>query len=59
LTAGIKPGSVQLFADGQPLAQGAEALWQLSPGTHRFEATATNAEGEPVQVEAVEIEVHE
>jgi membrane carboxypeptidase/penicillin-binding protein PbpC len=57
VTTGIKPGSVQLLVDGQPLAHGTEALWQLSLGLHRFEATALDLNDQPVRTDAVEIEV--
>jgi len=53
----VDPQSVQLFVNGQLLAQDIEAMWQLRPGEHRFEARGIDEAGRPVSADRVEIVV--
>jgi hypothetical protein len=50
---------VGLLVNGEPLAEGAETLWQMVPGTYTFDAVGTDAAGNGVRAKAVTIEVLE
>lgn len=51
LSPDVLPESVQLRVNGQLLARGNSAWWQLSPGEHRFEAMGKRAGGQLVRAE--------
>ena len=55
--AGVDPQAVQLRVNGEPVAQGPEMMWQLTPGRHRFEAVTAGGDDRSVQVAMVEIVV--
>ncbi len=48
---------VFLLVNGQPLAEGLETLWQMSPGRYTFEATGQDSTGNTLSAAAVTIEV--
>ncbi|MFQ5610796.1 MAG: penicillin-binding protein [Anaerolineae bacterium] len=49
--------TVRLFIDGQVLAEGPQALWQMTPGTHTFTAEGLDTQGNVLPGESVTIEV--
>jgi len=54
---GLQPRQVTLLINGQPLANGFETLWQMSPGQYRFEAVGVDAAGNRIAAQPVTIEV--
>jgi hypothetical protein len=48
---------VKLLINGQPLAEGSETLWQMSPGTYTFEAVGVDAAGNEVWANQVTVKV--
>ncbi len=58
-TDGVTVRQVTLLINGQPLAQGWETLWQMSPGTYTFEAAGLDVAGNKVQANRVTIKVVE
>jgi len=59
---GVSVAEVTLYADGKPLATRTampfEALWQLTPGEHRFWAEGRDVEGRPLRSTLVTVQVH-
>jgi membrane carboxypeptidase/penicillin-binding protein PbpC len=58
-TDGVLLRQVKLLINGQPLAEGPETLWQMSPGTYTFEAVGVDAAGHEVQSNPVTVKVVE
>lgn len=58
-TDGVSLRQVKLLVNGQPLAEGSEILWQMSPGTYTFEAMGLDAAGNHVQANRVTVKVVE
>ncbi len=58
-TDGVSLRQVKLLVNGQPLAEGSEILWQMSPGTYIFEAMGLDAAGNEVQANRVTVKVVE
>ncbi len=58
-TDGISLRQVKLLINGQPLAEGSETLWQMSPGTYTFEAIGVDVAGNKVQANPVTVKVVE
>ncbi|NJN99456.1 MAG: hypothetical protein HC875_37835 [Anaerolineales bacterium] len=58
-TDGVSLRQVRLLINGQPLADGWETLWQMSPGTHTFEAIGIDAAGNEVRANRVTVKVVE
>lgn len=58
-TDGVTVRQVKLLINGQPLAEGWETLWQMSPGTYTFEAVGVDAAGNIIQANRVTVKVVE
>lgn len=58
-TDGVTVRQVKLLINGQPLAEGWETLWQMSPGTYTFEAVGVDAAGHAVQANRVTVKIVE
>jgi membrane carboxypeptidase/penicillin-binding protein PbpC len=56
---GVTPERVSLLINGQPLADGPEALWQMVPGNYTFEALGTDSAGNPISARKVTVRVVE
>jgi len=54
---GVKLQEVKLRINGQPLSEGAETLWQMSPGVYTFDAIGLDSAGNEVSAKQVTIEV--
>jgi 1A family penicillin-binding protein len=58
-TDGISLRQVKLLINGQPLAEGSEILWQMSPGTYTFEAVGVDATGNELRANQITVKVVE
>jgi hypothetical protein len=58
-TDGVSLPQVKLLINGQPLAEGSEILWQMSPGTYTFEAIGVDATGNELRANQVTVKVVE
>jgi 1A family penicillin-binding protein len=56
---GLRLSKIRLLVNGQPLVEGPETLWQMSPGRYTFEAVGIDAAGNQVFGGKVSIEVVE
>ncbi|MCG3211415.1 MAG: Monofunctional biosynthetic peptidoglycan transglycosylase [Anaerolineae bacterium] len=56
---GVQVRQVSLRVNGQPLADGPEALWQMRPGEYTFEAVGVDAAGQPLTGQRVTVRVVE
>jgi membrane carboxypeptidase/penicillin-binding protein PbpC len=56
---GVNLRQVSLFVNGQPLAEGWETLWQMTPGDYIFEARGLDAAGNELTANRVTISVVE
>lgn len=56
---GVTVAEVSLLVNGQPLARGAEALWQMAPGLYTFEAVGRDADGNSITAPPVTVRVVE
>ncbi|MBE7550347.1 MAG: PBP1A family penicillin-binding protein [Anaerolineales bacterium] len=58
-TDGVSLRQVKLLINGQPLVEGSEILWQMSPGTYTFEAVGVDAAGNQLRANQVTVKVVE
>ncbi len=56
---GVTLARVSLLVNGQPLAEGPEALWQMSPGEYTFEAVGVDSTGREIRGGPVTVQVVE
>jgi 1A family penicillin-binding protein len=56
-TDGAVVGEVQVWVDGELLADQLETLWQMTPGRHTFEVVGIDSRGRPIRGEPVTIKV--
>jgi membrane peptidoglycan carboxypeptidase len=54
---GIRLQQVSLLINGQPLSDGPETLWQMSPGVYTFQAVGLDSMGNEVSAKQVSIQV--
>jgi len=56
---GVELAQVRLLVNGQPLVNGPQTLWQMTPGQHTFEAEAVDTSGNALTAAPLTISVVE
>lgn len=54
---GVQVQQVSLRINGQTLANGPQAFWQMQPGQYTFEAVGVDAAGQPLSAQSVTVRV--
>jgi len=54
---GVDIQRVSLLVNGQPLTDGFETLWQMSPGEYKFEAVGVDMAGNELRSGTVTVQV--